>query len=273
VLESQWRIALPAVFLAVVFVSVLFVWGIPFASKKIAYAIPESANETISKGTFETIDNFMLKPSQLPEGKRELIRHKFELLVENYSQSKFNYRLHFRKMGSEPNAFALPDGNIVITDRLVEYAGDKTEEVLAVLLHEIGHVEHRHGLRLAIEASSIALILSMIVGEFAVSDDLLITLPTILSTSAYSRDHEEEADDFALKYMQEAKLDPENFSNILAKIMHTQVDAGQGENCDNSEACEREKHIEKAFGYLSSHPVTEERILKARQAAKHYNQK
>ncbi len=272
-LESKWRVALPAIFMAIAFVSALFVWGIPFASKKIAYTIPESVNEKISKGSFEAIDKVMLTPSALPKEKRELIRQKFNLLVKNYSQSQFNYRLHFRKMADQPNAFALPDGNIVVTDKLVEHAGDKPEEVLTVLLHEIGHVEHRHGLRLALEASSTALLLSMVVGDFILADDFLISLPTILSTSAYSRDHEEEADDFALKYMQEAGINPENFGNILAKIMHIEVDVKQEKNCSDSEICDQKKPTEKAFDYLSSHPVTEERILKAKQAAKWFNKR
>lgn len=46
------------------------------------------------------------------------------------------------------NAFALPDGTLVVTDELVELAGDNDDEVLAVLAHELGHIHERHGLRL-----------------------------------------------------------------------------------------------------------------------------
>lgn len=279
-LENKWLIAIPAIFIGIAFTGSLIVWGIPFTAEKIAYAMPESINEKISKGTFETIDRLMLSPSELPIEKQKVITKEFSTLVNNYSTSHFNYRLHFRHMSGEPNAFALPDGNIVVTDTLVEYADEEINEVLAVLLHEIGHVEHRHGLRLALEASSIALIISMITGDLAASDDLLVTLPTILSTSAFSRQHEEEADEYAFKYMQKAKLDPIHFARIMAKITHAQYDKkGDTTESNNTNQQDLENNdnktknrIEKTIGYLSSHPITEERIHRAELASVQFNQ-
>jgi|GEM_PF-1479320 len=56
-----------------------------------------------------------------------------------------HYQLRFREMPGWDddtqiaNAFALPSGDILVTDRLMEMAG-KPEELDAILLHEIGHV-------------------------------------------------------------------------------------------------------------------------------------
>lgn len=277
-LESQWRIAVPAIVIGIAFSIGLFVWGVPYAAEKVAYAIPERVNEKISAGTFDTIDKLMLSPSELPQEQQDLIAQQFSQLVADYGNSKFHYRLHFRDMAGEPNAFALPDGNIVVTDQLIKYAGNETNEVLAVLLHEIGHVEHRHGLRMALEASSVAVLIAMLTGDVASSDDLLVTLPTILSTSAFSRQHEEEADEYALQYMQKAQLDPIHFARIMSKITHTDVpnktldkrkEQSKAEDgiTDAKDTKESPSRVEKAVSYLSSHPITKERIQKAEAAS------
>jgi Zn-dependent protease with chaperone function len=272
-LESKWRVAIPAIFIGIAFVGVFFAWGVPFAAKQIAYSIPEHINEKISQGSFEAIEHLMLEPSKLSDAKQQQISKRFTELVANYSHSKFHYKLHFRSMSSQANAFALPDGNIVITDTLIEYSNDEINEVLAVLLHEIGHVEERHSLRLALEASSTALIISMLTGDLSASDDLLITLPTILSSAAFSRQHEEEADDFALKFMQKANIDPLHFAHIMAKITQSE----QQKDTDNTTKKEEDKHhitskAEKIFSYISSHPVTEARIQKAETASKKFGE-
>jgi len=283
-LESKWRVAIPAIFVGIAFIGSLFVWGIPFAAEQIAYGIPESVNEKISEGSFEAIDRLMLSPSELPEEKKKQISKRFNELVANYSQSDFNYQLHFRDMSGEPNAFALPDGNIVITDKLIEYSEGEINEVLAVLLHEIGHVEKRHGLRLALEASSTALIIAMLTGDLSASDDLLVTLPTVLSTAAFSRQHEAEADTFAFEFMQKAQIDPIHFARIMSKITHTDYDenkAGEVET-EGSDSGEKKKldkededkealnRVQKVFQYMASHPVTEERIRRAEAASKQF---
>lgn len=281
VLESKWRVAIPAIFLGMALIGSIFFWGVPFAAEKIAYSIPESINEKISKGSFEAIDKLMLTPSQIPEEKQQAISKKFDELVANYIDSEFRYRLHFRDMSGEPNAFALPDGNIVVTDKLIEYADGEMDEVLAVLLHEIGHVEKRHGLRLALEASSTALIIAMLTGDLSASDDLLVTLPTVLSTSAFSRHHEEEADEFAFEYMQQAKIDPIHFARIMKKITDSDYVIVNDDEENSSSNAEKQKietgekdsmsKAEKVLSYMSSHPVTEERIRKAEEASKVFN--
>lgn len=282
-LESKWRVAIPAIFIGMAFIGSFFMWGIPFAAEQIAYGIPESINEKISKGSFETIDRLMLEPSDLPEQKKEAISKRFDELVAHYSESNFNYKLHFRDMSGEPNAFALPDGNIVITDQLIEESDGEINEVLAVLLHEIGHVEKRHGLRLALEASSTALLIAMVTGDLSASDDLLVALPTVLSTSAFSRQHEEEADEFAFELMKKANIDPIHFARIMAKITDTNYEEhkhneSKSDHSNSPLKNEEEEKVEESMSrtkevlhYMSSHPVTDQRIRRAEEESETFN--
>jgi Zn-dependent protease with chaperone function len=54
---------------------------------------------------------------------------------------------------SAANAFALPNGRVVVTDELVELLKNDSDALRAVLLHEIGHVQHHHSIRLAAQAA------------------------------------------------------------------------------------------------------------------------
>ena len=49
-----------------------------------------------------------------------------------------------------PNALAFPSGDIVLTDKFVQLSKNQ-DEIDSVLLHEMGHVVHRHGLEMLIE--------------------------------------------------------------------------------------------------------------------------
>ena len=48
-------------------------------------------------------------------------------------------------------------GAVVITDELIALAKND-DEIMSVLFHEIGHVEHRHSLRMVISHSGLAIL-------------------------------------------------------------------------------------------------------------------
>ncbi|MDM8567985.1 hypothetical protein QUF50_00425, partial [Thiotrichales bacterium HSG1] len=52
-------------------------WGLPWASEKIAYAMPISVSEQISTGTMELLDEYILEPSELPETRKQSIQEHF----------------------------------------------------------------------------------------------------------------------------------------------------------------------------------------------------
>jgi len=110
----------------------------------------------------------------------------------------------------------------------------------------------------------------MLTGDLSASDDLLITLPTILSSTAFSRQHETEADEFALKIMQKANIDPIHFAHIMAKITQIEYQQDEQKNSDKSDSKQITTRTEKILSYLSSHPATEERIERAEIASKNF---
>lgn len=103
-----------------------------------------------------------------------------------------------------PNAFAVPGGHIVLFDGLLEIA-DSPEEVAAVLGHEIGHVINRDPTRLTLRSAGSVGILGMVFGDFAGGAVALIVAERLIAAD-YSQEAEANADNFAHRLLQDAKL-------------------------------------------------------------------
>ena len=241
-----------------------FKWGVPWASQKIAYALPSETNKLISSGTLDFLDNYMFDESNLSKERQTQITQHFKeklapLSVED--DSHIEYTLHFRSwnMGNQsiPNALALPSGDIILTDKFVELSVNQ-DEIDSVLLHEMGHVVHRHGLEMLIEGTFVTVAVMMISGDGSGLGDMGIGLGSALVSSSYSRGHESEADLYAFKKMLLAQIDPISFSNIMNRM------TAYMQQEDNNRTKETERTIKSndnnVLDYFASHPSTKERV-------------
>lgn len=61
--------------------------------------------------------------------------------LRTYNGMNFNYKVY---LSNQVNAFAMPDGTVRVYSKLMDIMND--DELLAVIGHEIGHVELRHSL-------------------------------------------------------------------------------------------------------------------------------
>ena len=214
-LESHWHYVAFATLFFIAFTWGMIVYGIPSLAKTVAFALPVSVNEQLSEGSLSIIDEYMLQPSNLDEKTKQRLTQKFLQITEDINDGH-DYRLLFRS-GIPANAFALPSGQIVVTDELIELS-DNDDEVIAVLAHEVGHVVHEHGLRSVLQTSAIALIVIAVTGDIGSAGGFVIGMPTVLLETNYSRGFEREADDYALSYMLENNIDTAHFATILKKI-------------------------------------------------------
>jgi Zn-dependent protease with chaperone function len=245
-LESQWPWALLSLAVVLVVVVVGFKWGIPLVARQVAMNVPNEMAYDLGAGTLATLDRTMFTASQLPEQRQSELRRAFRGISESYSDLPL--RLEFRH-ASFPNAFALPDGTVVLTDRLAQDA--KTDEqILSVLAHEVGHVAHRHTLRMALENSSVALLAAVTLGDATQIATVAGALPALYANAQYSRAHETEADTFALEYLEKHGIAKHHFADMLELLQRSMG----GEANDGG-----------ALQYLSSHPPTQERVLRFRE--------
>ena len=238
-LESRWHWAVGAAVVLALVVAVGVHWGIPFLAKRLAEALPDALAYDLGKSTLGILDRTVLKPSSLPEQRRADLRQEFSGMARAYP--KLPLSLEFRR-GMGANAFALPDGTVVVTDGLCELAKDD-RQVMAVLAHEIGHIHHRHSLRIALESSSVAILVSTYFGDVAQVTTLSASLPAAYAQAHYSREHETEADSFALEYLERSGIDLHHFADILSALQAEQGSEDSG-----------------AMTYLASHPPTSERV-------------
>jgi predicted Zn-dependent protease len=138
-------------------------------------------------------------------------------------------------------------GIVVLTDALVKLAA-ADEEVMALLAHELGHVDLRHVVRSVLQDSIVAAA-ATITADASTLSVAVAGLPMILARTTYSRKFESAADDYAFQLLKSKGYSPAAFADIMEKL-----DAHHGDR-------------PAGFGYVSTHPLTEERIRRAREAA------
>jgi len=264
-LESKISWVLVALIITIFAGYGFFKWGVPWASTQIAHALPQKTNELIAANTLNFLDKYMFEESELDASRQEKIRtHFFSNLVPLEDDMDITYTLHFRNWNdggvSIPNAFALPSGDIILTDKFVELS-KLQNEMDSVLLHEMGHVAHRHSLQRVIQATFVTTAVMLIAGDTSGIADMGLGLGSLLVSSNYSRGHESEADEYAFKKMLMAKIDPNHFSTIMERMTdYMEVEMGQEE--DDKKQTEEEKEW---LDYLSTHPSTEQRIEQAQR--------
>jgi Zn-dependent protease with chaperone function len=132
------------------------------------------------------------------------------------------------------------------------------EEIDAILLHEIGHVVHRHSMRQVIQSSAMTIAMVMFTGDASAMDEWTAALPAVLLQSHYSRDFESEADRYAFARMIQLNIDPAHFGRGLQRITDDAM--------KDSPLSEKDTQRTETFlKYFSSHPPSDERAAVAKQ--------
>ena len=240
-IESRWKLVGLSFMGIVLFVWLFKIYAIPYLAKEIAFSTPASISEELSRQTMKILDKQFLRPSTLGSKRITELRSIFSELVKDTGPGDFDYRLEFRKSPfTGPNAFALPSGQIVMTDELVKLS-ENNRELEGILVHEIGHVKERHGLRMAIQNTGVFVIIAVLLGDLAEISSTAASLPTILAQSDYSREFERAADRFAVLYFVQKQWDITPMQDILKRISKDMPNF-PGESI------------------LSTHPVMQERI-------------
>ena len=239
-IHQRWRTALVAfaLFFAVMVPSYLY--GLPVASKFVAMRLPESAQRAIGRESLSFLDGRFFLPSELTPDRQKSIVNRFKALSPPRLDSP-KYEIIFRKSRIGPNAFALPSGQIVMTDELVKLLADD-DAIIGVLAHELGHLHERHLLQRIIQGSVVGFATMVLFGDVS---SVVAAIPTTLLDLKYSRDAEREADDYAIAMMKVNGIGLEGLRLTFEKL-------GKKSPGMNS--------------YLSSHPSTAERIERINKA-------
>lgn len=254
VLQHSIGWALVAVLLIVVTFAGGFRYMLPWAAERLSSQVPDAVLQQMSDSTRKFLERGILQPSKLSVERQQELALAFAKLYTGSAETP-RYRILFRRsdrLGA--NAFALPDGTLVLLDGLVELA-DGDNEINAVLAHELGHVQRRHGVRMLLQGSIIGLVLTWYVGDFSA---LLAGAPTVLLQAKYSRDMEREADEYAAQVLQRNGMSTCLLADMLVKleISHEKKVANAAEKGRDAKEGDANNIAED---YFASHPSTRER--------------
>lgn len=171
-------------------------------------------------------------------------------LVDGTEASKSPYygNFHFYLLNDRKtvNAFALPGGQIFITEALYDKLKDEAE-LAGVLGHEIGHVIHRHSAQ-QMAKGKLGQILAAAVGVGA-SDRgdggrgaaRAAQMANSMIQLSYGRGDETQSDEYGLRLMDEVGYDPRAMLDVMKVLKNASGGGAQPE-------------------WMSSHPLPETRI-------------
>lgn len=155
------------------------------------------------------------------------------------------------------NAFAVPGCYIYVTRGLMGLVNSEAE-LASVLAHELGHIVADHSSRQ--QNRSILRELGVIAVGLVTGSDRLTRLAGQAAqyfTLRYSRTQEYESDDLGIRYMKAAGYDPYEAADMLGALGRQERFVA-GTDGDNAKAIPE---------WARTHPLTENRIERARQTA------
>ncbi|MDR0762827.1 MAG: M48 family metallopeptidase [Campylobacteraceae bacterium] len=245
-IESKLKYALLFFALLCVFTVFCLTYGSTILANTLAPQIPTSAAEKISRQTFELLDKHYMSESKLDKKTQDFIKREFDRLLNKNS----DFKLHFRSSEIfSANAFALPNGDIILLDDLVKL--EKNEEfkgIMGILAHESGHVVHMHGLKTLVKTSISSALIGYLIGDFS---GFTTAFTTAAIDAKYSRDYENEADLYATEIMKKNNISAKYTADLFDEIIKKSKEQPNG--------------IILEYSILSSHPAMEERIKKFRE--------
>ncbi len=171
-------------------------------------------------------------------------------------KSEYPYEFHLLGDSKVINAFALPGGQIFMTDALFDKLSTEAE-IAGVLAHEIGHVVGRHGAEhLAKQQLTQGLTGAAVIassdperpGSSRTNAMVAMAVGQLVSMK-YGRSDELESDRLGVRFMAEAGYDP----NAMIQVMNVLAESAKGG---------------KTPEFFSTHPNPENRVAEIQKAIK-----
>ncbi len=162
------------------------------------------------------------------------------VICKSNQLEKEKYKIHIIREG-EINAFALPDAHIVIHTGLIEQAKNP-EGLFGVIAHEMAHVEQNHVMQKLLKEMGLNALLSIVTGGN--QGGVLQETAKVLSSTAFDRGLESEADMTAISYLSNANINPIYFADFMRDL-----------------AAKEPKEMQY-FKWISTHPESKERAEK-----------
>ncbi len=212
--------------------------GLPVVADRAAMAVPPALEARIGAMVFARMGGGVFAPSTLPPERQAALQALFARLAAGSALDGPPPELLLRasrQMGA--NALAFPGGPVVMTDALVALASSDAA-LAGVMAHELAHVRERHGVRQAVRAGSVLLMVALVFGDAGTMIDELAAAFGLVIATGYSRDFEREADRIAAGILRDLGISTEDFARLLERL-DPQGAAGLGWLGTHPEGAER----------------------------------
>jgi predicted Zn-dependent protease len=177
--------------------------------------------------------NHEIKSEKVKNPVEELFLH----LIEKNGLEDEDIKFHLVD-NEQVNAFALPHGHLVVYSGLVKNCRNEAE-LMGVMGHEIAHITQKHVMKKLVKEVGLSVLISATTGGKG-GTIIQQTLKT-LSSTAYDRELESEADRISVDYLVSADVDPNPFADFLLRLS------------------ENEKDVPDQFFWISTHPESQKR--------------
>jgi predicted Zn-dependent protease len=212
---------------------IVYIFVTPVIAEKAVYLIPVAIDEQIGDMYMKNIINTV-----------EIDHERTELLNEFSGKITWNSKLNLNFIVVESgtvNAFALPNGSIVVYTGLLDRIGDY-ETLLALLGHEVTHVKERHSMQTICKSLIGYALVSVLTTDVSAITAIILENSSMLGNLSYSRNMELDADNGAIILLERNNVNPRG----MAKLMTILQDDGIS--------------FDARFEFLSTHPDMEKRI-------------
>ncbi len=226
-------------------VAAAFFIGIPMAAEPISTALPTQYREQVSDISWSQVNAMTTYCDDSDEAARILNDVAYRLMATSNVPKRDDIWITIVD-APFPNAFALPDDSIIITDDLIAMA-QEPDEVVGVLAHEIAHIEHNHIMKNVIRQMGAGIFFDIVFGGAGAGQAIAIASVN-LAGLRFTRDDEADADARGIDYLEAAHLDPGRLAAFF----------------DLMEAVAEEEGAGNIPTMLSTHPATPARAAAAR---------
>ena len=225
----------------------LFAWfGLPFLADQAVLNLPSEWEVSIGKDirnqTLATVEEDHRKSRLLS---RLLRDYRF------YDEKKTGIKpVFFVVKNSEFNAFAMPGGGIFVHDGALKKVRN-LPELLALIGHENGRVQGRHGIRTMVRSLGLYGFIGFFFGDVSGLAAVLLENAQSLQNLSYSRTFEREADRAASDFLCRNGIGKAGLSSLMETMKSTES-------------------VNSGPAFLSSHPLTAERLSEAKKIESAY---
>ncbi|GGZ20551.1 hypothetical protein GCM10007049_11410 [Echinicola pacifica] len=157
-------------------------------------------------------------------------------LCEANDLPRENFKIHIVDK-SEVNAFALPDGHLIINSGLINQVTDH-RQLAGVIGHEMGHITQKHVMHRLVREMGLAILVSASTGN---SGGMIHDILRHLSSTSFDRDEEREADSQSAQYLDAAGINPIHLADFMYMLSTLNSD------------------MPDALYWISTHPDSQER--------------